>query len=161
MAFSCCHPGPESELIAQSYRWLRNKWRCARHLRAPIPACPQRVKEPYQNSGTPAAQLRKDLVAGQLQPPTSPLRELFNILQGIQIGDEPAVGAFMHMHQLGLAFDQVAAAQIGVAGQDLRAGCVVQHDGFTARAADHWHHNISPGSLLEGGDQLGDTDGTV
>ena len=96
-------------------------------------------------------QLGNDLAAGQFQPPAGAQRELFHVLQGIEVGDEARVAAFMHMHQLRLAFDQVAAAQIGVAGQDLRAGHVVQHDGVAALAAHHRHHNISPQSLLERG----------
>ena len=63
------------------------------------------------------------------------------------------------MHQLGLALHQVAAAQVGVAGQNIGQSHLVHHDGVAALTAHHRHHQVAGRALFEGGNQLGQIGG--
>ena len=56
----------------------------------------------------------------QVQPPARALRPAAYVVHGVEIGDEARVGGLMHVHEFGLALDQVPARQVRVAGQDLR-----------------------------------------
>ena len=59
------------------------------------------------------------------------------------------------MHQLGLALHQMAAAQVGVAGQNIGQCHLVHHEGVAALAVYHRHHHVTGGALFESGNQLG------
>ena len=91
----------------------------------------------------------------QFEPPAGALCKRLHILHRVQVGDEAGVGGLVHVHEFGLALDQVAAAQVRAAGENLRVRHLVEQDGVAPLAIHHRHDDMARRALLERADQLG------
>jgi hypothetical protein len=60
----------------------------------------------------------------------------------------------MNMNQFGLTIDQMTTGQIGVAGQNLVARHIVEHDRVAALTIHHRYEHVALGAFLERGDEF-------